>query len=147
MGSAYSRRLLARCERTGARWIRYLPFVAVLAIGGFYTWGLGDVTTAVLGLELPARVAIAAVLVGAIGFPMGMPLPIGLAALHGAPRELGFWAWGLNGVSSVVGSIAAILLAQLFGYSYTLSLAMGCYLIALLCLAAAEEPAVAGVQG
>lgn len=41
------------------------------------------------------------------------------------------WFWGLNGVSSVLGSIIAMAISMVFGYSFTLDLGAVFYLLAL----------------
>ncbi len=66
----------------------------------------------------------------ALGIPMGMPFP---SAMRLAPI---LWAvsvaylWGVNGVTSVVGSVGAVLIGKLFGYSKAIIAGAVCYLLA-----------------
>jgi hypothetical protein len=66
-----------------------------------------------------------------VGVTLGMAMPIGLrrlSALHpsGVP-----WAWGINGITSVLASALAIAIAILAGFTVTTLVALACYLGAL----------------
>jgi len=50
-----------------------------------------------------------------------------------APRAVP-WAWGVNGAASVLGSVAAVVVALDLGFDRTLLLGAGSYLVALLAL-------------
>ena len=59
---------------------------------------------------------------------MGMPFPLGLAALGRCAPDLIPWAWGINGSASVVGAVAASLLAMEIGFSGVIVVAVVLYL-------------------
>jgi hypothetical protein len=61
---------------------------------------------------------------------MGKPLPVVLARLEGSAPRLVLWAWGLNAVATVVGAVAAALLARRIGFSGLLALGAALYLVA-----------------
>jgi hypothetical protein len=84
-------------------------------------------TDAWLGFPHLARCALALVLIGPAAFLMGMPMPSGLRLLAARNTELVPWAWGVNGVASVAGSILAIVLAMEFGFTAVLLIAAGLY--------------------
>lgn len=64
---------------------------------------------------LAARMAAVATLVTPLAFCLGIPFPLGLAALaHNRPATA--WAWGVNGAASVIAAIAALLVAAHFGH-------------------------------
>ncbi|MEW6250290.1 MAG: hypothetical protein AB1716_06565 [Planctomycetota bacterium] len=75
---------------------------------------------------------------------MGMPMPAGLAALD--RRRLGLvpWAWGVNGVASVIATSAATAVAMTAGYRLVMLLAAAAYAVAALAAgrlwAAARKP-------
>src|SRR4029450_6588703 len=78
---------------------------AVIAASAF---GLLPLLEALIDLPFAARVAITVALLAPAGIPLGMAMPLGLgrlAALY--PRGVA-WAWGVNGVASVVASAGAI---------------------------------------
>jgi spermidine synthase len=132
------------------RW--FVPFVAIL--------GLGLLITAVrpwlfdLGLALPTwgRIFLAGVTVFPLGFFLGMPFPLGVLSIQGLPRSAVAWAWGINGVATVVGGFLSVILSVKFGYTNTLLVALGIYAIAALTfpgmrrgspLAASVDPQIA----
>lgn len=84
------------------------------------------------GYPLFMRIAVALVLLLPFGLFMGMPLP--LAMLHlGVERPSAIpWAWGINGASSVVASVASLWLAALWGFQNVFLLAIACYALAWL---------------
>jgi hypothetical protein len=65
---------------------------------------------------LAARMAVAALAVAPLAFCLGMPFPLGLAAL-GQNRAAAAWAWGVNGAASVIAAISAQLAAAHFGFT------------------------------
>lgn len=53
---------------------------------------------------------------------MGMPFPTGLKILKKFfERDVG-WMWGVNGVASVMGSVLAVVIAILLGFTVALVL-------------------------
>ena len=72
------------------------------------------------------------VLALALCYCMGVPMPSGIAALSTRSPSLVPWAWGVNGVASVMGSSLAIVVAMASGYRYVLALAAGLYALAAL---------------
>jgi spermidine synthase len=84
-----------------------------------------------LGLGQPARIALSAALLLPLGVGLGMPFPLGIAALSRLAPRLVPWAWGVNGFMTVVGSLIAALLSIRFGFDVTLLAAAGVYLVAM----------------
>ena len=72
------------------------------------------------------------ILVIPLAYCMGVPMPSGIAALSTRSPSLVPWAWGVNGVASVIGSSLAIVVAMVSGYRYVLALAAGLYALAAL---------------
>ena len=70
-----------------------------------------------------------------VGFLMGMPFPMGLRLLDRAGPEWAAlipWVWGINGASSVLGSILAISIAINAGFRMTLLVGLLVYVVALI---------------
>ena len=61
---------------------------------------------------------------------MGMPFPLGLAAIGVGPARLTPWAWGINGCASVISAVLATLLAIHFGFDFVILAALACYVLA-----------------
>ncbi|OIP41940.1 MAG: hypothetical protein AUK47_05455 [Deltaproteobacteria bacterium CG2_30_63_29] len=83
-----------------------------------------------LAWSAPPRVAVAVGCLFPVGFVMGAPFPLALSRLRERAAGQIPWAWGINGVASVIGSISAIILGMLFGYSAVLTIGVGFYLLA-----------------
>jgi len=108
---------------------------AVLAVLVTTAFAMPWIFNATLGLGLPWRVVISAALVAPLGLVLGMPFPLGLVAVGvGAPALLP-WAWGVNGFFTVIGSVVAMLLGMMFGFTTVLVVAGACY---VMCWAAAH---------
>jgi spermidine synthase len=70
-----------------------------------------------LAAPLGARLALAVLLVAAAGIPLGMPFPAGLARVAARSGPFVPWAWGINGMLSVVSSLASYLVGMAAGYT------------------------------
>jgi spermine/spermidine synthase len=83
-----------------------------------------------------------------LGFLMGMPFPLGLRLLDRmGPQwaQLVPWVWGINGATSVLGSVLAISIAINFGFRMTMLAGLCIYAAAFLTagyLAGGKLPAV-----
>ncbi len=86
----------------------------------------------VLGQALWVRGAIALALVFPLGFLMGMPFPTGIRAVSEREGAAVPWMWGINGGTTVMGSILAIILAIVLNFTAVLLLAAVAYLVGAL---------------
>jgi hypothetical protein len=77
------------------------------------------------------RIAVSVALISPLAFAMGLPFPLGLAALEKVP-SLVPWAWGINGCASVISAALATLVAIEFGFTYVVIAASVFYLAAAL---------------
>jgi hypothetical protein len=66
-----------------------------------------------------------------IGFFLGMPFPLGILILENRPPGAIAWAWGMNGLFTVVGGLLAIVFSIEWGFSITLLIACLLYAMAL----------------
>jgi predicted membrane-bound spermidine synthase len=98
-----------------------------------YTFLLPMVFDQLLGLDLVIRVLASIFILIPIGFLMGIPFPLGIRWLKESSLENHIpWMWGINGVSSVLGSVMTIVVAISFGFTEVLLLSGGCYFIVFL---------------
>ncbi|MDX1416702.1 MAG: hypothetical protein R3293_21050 [Candidatus Promineifilaceae bacterium] len=77
-----------------------------------------------------------------LGLVMGMPFPLGLRAVAGHGRRQVPLAWMVNGIMSVAGSVLAVTMAVLFGYSIVIiagGLAYGLALLAALLISSRDS--------
>jgi spermidine synthase len=126
IGSAASERLGINTRRL---WT--VPFVAIIAVGLAVVWLYP--TLAKLGLALPigGRIAISAAMIFPLGFFLGMPFPLGILAIERQPRGAIAWAWGMNGLFTVIGGLASVLASLELGFNLTLLIALALYGCAL----------------
>ncbi len=93
---------------------------------------LPSAADATLAAPLVVRVIVALLFAIALGLPLGTAFPRVLSAAGAHERNLLAWAWGVNGVASVVGSILAAGLALETGFTGLAWLAIACYTVAAL---------------
>jgi hypothetical protein len=87
---------------------------------------------ALIGLPIFWRCVVAIVLLAPMGILLGFPFPSGIRWLGEEGRYLIPYAYGLNGAFSVLGSVAALILALTYGFSFNIFLAVILYLLAAL---------------
>ena len=81
--------------------------------------------------SLIGRVVLCIALLAPGSFFMGMPFPLKVQSLEGADSMLVPWAWVVNGLASVAGSVLAIGLTMMLGFRGALLVAAALYLVAL----------------
>jgi SAM-dependent methyltransferase len=105
---------------------------------------VAPLVTEFVWLPLPARMALAAILLAAPGFMMGTAFPSGLRLLRlSNPAELE-WAWAMNAAASVLGSALAVFISIHFGIWQTMAAAALCYLGAAVAIQPARRAAAHG---
>jgi len=126
-GSAFAQRFAGQPR---ARQVTAAAVAAILGLGLAYLVLLGPLLQFAGSWPLGVKVLLSIALIAPLGFCMGMPFPIGLAALADEPPALTAWAWGINGCASVISAVLATLLAIHFGFNAVILLALACYLAA-----------------
>jgi hypothetical protein len=124
-----------------------LAAACVLLLAGAFA--LQPLLRALIELPFPARVLVSVALLAPLGVALGMAMPTGLTRLAGLHPGAVPWAWAVNGVASVLASVAAVAVAITWGFSAVMLLATACYLVALadVRLAAWPAQAIAGASG
>ena len=105
--------------------------VGLVALVFVYILVLPPIFYGLVHLEKVYRIAISVVLVAPISVLMGMPMPTGIRILREYAPEIIPWAWGVNGATSVMGSVAALILAILMGFNQALIVGAALYLLAI----------------
>lgn len=118
LGARFSARL-----RPGARW----PFAAIAAIALLYVFLLPPLLGQLMGLAQGWKILLTIALIAPLAFCLGLPFPLGLAAVASRAEPLVPWAWGINGFASVVATLLATLLAIHWGQSAVVLLAVAIY--------------------
>ena len=98
-----------------------------------YTFLIPIIFDHLLGLNLITRLSATVFILIPLGFLMGIPFPLGIRWLKERSLENHIpWMWGINGVSSVLGSAMTIVVAISFGFTEALLVSAGCYFITFL---------------
>jgi hypothetical protein len=115
-------------ERSRRALTTSLVLVVVLVLAAAF--GLPSLLAALIDLPFPLRIAISALVLAPYGVAMGMAMPIGLRRLSDLyPRGVP-WAWGINGITSVLASVLALAVAITAGYTAATLVAAACYGVA-----------------
>lgn len=131
IGALYSRRLPPEQFARYRGW----HFAVLIAVAMIELVAMPYLFHATLQLPLTVRIVITVAALAPLGFLMGHPFPIGLKHVESLRQDLIPWAWGLNGAASVLGSVGAIGIAMLAGYTTVTIVGIACYAGAWLCLA------------
>jgi hypothetical protein len=119
---------VARVEK-GLPWVLLLAGAILLV----QALALPQLIRALLGLPLAARLAASVVVVVIPAFFMGMAFPSAIRVLSTRQGDaLVPWVWAINGATSVLASVLAILLAIELGYTVVFLAGTACYLGAAL---------------
>jgi hypothetical protein len=115
------------------RWLAALGMAIVLAVAL-----VGPaITGSTQGAPLLLRIGLAAVMLIAVGVPLGTLLPTGMRRLIATGLDpLIPWAWAVNGVAGVVFSAMALMLAIHWGYTVCLLIGVGFYVLSLITIPA-----------
>lgn len=105
--------------------------VVLVALVFVYIVALPPIFYGLVGLAREIRIVLAVVLMAPLAMVMGMPMPIGIRLLARNAPEIIPWAWGVNGATSVMGSVGALVIAILSGFNQALMIGAGLYLLAL----------------
>jgi hypothetical protein len=106
--------------------------LAVAAIGAVEALVLPRLVTMLLPLPLWGRIGIAMLLIAPLGLGMGMPFPRGLRETGRGSLPAPPFYWGLNGIMSVIGSVATVFVALTMGFRVAMLMGSACYVFAAL---------------
>jgi hypothetical protein len=84
-----------------------------------------------IDLPFAARVIVTVLLLAPLGLTLGMAMPIGLRRLSALHPEGVPWAWGINGITSVLASALGVFIAIVAGFTVATLAALACYLVAI----------------
>lgn len=115
------------------RW--QIPFLGILAMVVLLLLIYPFIFNLFLASPLSIRILVACVLIFPLGFFLGMPFPLGILTLENLPRGAVAWAWGMNGLFTVIGALAGVILSITWGFQATLLFASFQYIVASLAFA------------
>ncbi len=131
LGSRSTERLnVAQLRRRGSVRLGLL-LVALAVLGAVTPLGVRHFA----GSSTPARIFLAVGILFPLGFFMGMAFPLGMMAVAASseqPEALTPWFWGINGATSVLGSVLAVAIALAAGIHTSFWTGFATYALALL---------------
>ncbi len=129
--SALGSFLTGRFDQTRLEPILKKIILGLVVLVFVYIFVLPPIFYGLVHLPLAARIVIAVVLMAPLAIVMGMPMPTGIKILSQQAPELIPWAWGVNGATSVMGSVAALVIAILTGFNQALIIGAAIYLLGI----------------
>jgi len=92
----------------------------------------GYIFNTFLAASLPVRVFISFLMLAPLGLFMGTAFPLGLRAASRVGKDFVPWMWAVNGYTTVIGSVLAVLIAINVGFNAVFTISACIYLVALL---------------
>ncbi len=126
LGSFFSRKFISGKESAVA-----LIFGLIIVIGMLYNLILPILFKNLLHLSTEMRIVASVLILAPLSFLMGMPFPTGVRALSEKHQQFIPWAWAVNSIFTVFGSVFCVFLSLSFGFSFSWYLALVCYLLAM----------------
>jgi hypothetical protein len=127
IGSLAGNKLFINQERK--KIIIFCSGTSILTIVFFFV--LSSLSTIIISYSFIIKLLISSSFLIPIGFLMGIPFPsaIKLARNYNYTNSIP-WLYGINGTISVLGSVAAISISTIFGFSTSLVIGSVCYALA-----------------
>ncbi len=116
-----------RTRRSRHQWL-LLTLLGVLIATALLTQPL---LAAFRGSSTAVRITVAVILMTPMGMVMGMPFATGMARAAGTYPGLTPWFWGINGATSVCGSVLAVTISLFSSISTTYWIGVCCYTLAV----------------
>jgi hypothetical protein len=108
----------------------YIPFIGIVITAILIISGNKYLFNLFLATSTPVRVFICFLMIFPLGFFLGMPFPLGILKLETKPQGAIAWAWGVNGLFTVIGGLLSVILSIPFGFRVSLLFALLLYLVA-----------------
>ncbi len=125
-GSLVSQKISAKPNRLIG--IIFLIIISLI----IYTIFLSSLLKTTIVFTLPVKIIFTALLISPPAFIMGMPFPLGLRMLSERNESQVPWAWGINGLFSVISVVLATIIAIEMGFVWVMIFAAGAYSLSLL---------------
>ncbi len=113
-----------------SRW--NIPFIGIIVSSLAMMLLHPMIIDASLQLSQAARISITLAMILPVAFFLGMAFPLGVLRASQTPyaKQAIAWAWGINGVFTVIGGFLSTVLSIFFGFKLTLLVAILCYVLA-----------------
>ena len=128
IGAGLSNRLSSRPA------VRVISFATAIIAAAMIIWlaSTHAFDPRMMQLPLAARAAITLAGLLPVGILLGLPFPTAVKHVEKLNPSFIAWAWGVNGVTSVLASIVAIVVAMRIGFTMVVLIAAATYLLGLI---------------
>lgn len=92
-----------------------------------------------LGYSTFVRILVSVLLIFPLGIVMGMPFPLGIRVTSSVSEDLIPWVWGINGYTTVIGSVLCVILALTMGFRAVIFFACGVYIFGLILISTVKK--------
>ncbi len=116
------------------KFLRLLPFVGIPVYGMLLVLLNAPLQNFFLQWPIAIRILATLTLIFPLGLFLGMPFALGIAGSYQKGRGAVGWAWAVNGLFTVLGSVLSIVAATYFGFVLTIYVAFALYILAGLLL-------------
>jgi len=125
LGSLYSHDMPLKSDKIIPVFITILLFLIISFIF------LLTVIKSTVNFSIYLKILISFIIIFPISFLMGMPFPYGLKYLSIKNRDLIPWAWGINGIFSVIGVVLATIISVEIGQNWLIVMTAAAYTLSL----------------
>lgn len=102
--------------------------VGLIVVSAF---ALQPLLRSMIGLPFAARVLVSILVIAPLATLLGIPMPMGLDRLRALCADGVPWAWGVNGIASVLASVLGVAIAIFYGFKIATLVAAAFYALAL----------------
>jgi len=135
IGSLVSKKILGQNVVKNVKFVFLLSVLLIVV----YSFILPSLFNTLIGSNIMVKFSLSLSMIFPLGFLMGFPFPTGIRLLKQDGEKIIPWAWATNAFSSVVNSVAALVIAFWGGYTLVMIIAAGGYLIAPLFLSFSDH--------
>jgi predicted membrane-bound spermidine synthase len=101
----------------------------LVVLVGLFDQVASSLISANLSASLATRIAISVALLAPLGLVLGTFFPTGIRIVAAIDERLIPWAWAVNGCTTVIGTVVAIVLAMTYGFPFVAAWATLVYVI------------------
>lgn len=114
--------------------LKLIAYISIIIVGIqlFVLLSMPWIHQSIDSLNITARLAVVCILILLLTLPMGFVFPSAIRFVNYKRLDITCWAWGMNGLGSVFGSVGATVLSMNFGIRITFLAGVFCYAIVFL---------------
>ncbi len=136
LGSYFSHRWKFSPDRS---W--FIPFAGIVLYTCLFLLFYQPLFDSLLTADTRVRIGVSIIIILPLSFCLGMPFPLGILAVANQAKGAVAWGWAFNGLFTVVGGLASVLLSIYLGFQATLIIAGATYILGFIAYARMRQTA------